>query len=136
MRKDIYGNEVKPVCTSDEVRARFKEYGLTYDDITDGDILTLVILLNREIKVSNKVGETSVNTMKLSEKMDIKHKLNGAIKACFLYMNSHYFTRRECVSFNEDGFIGIAGWADYGNSNPIKRALLKWFEEIKKAKEA
>ena len=135
MRKDIYGNEVKPVCTSDEVRAYFKDCGLTYDDITEGDILTLLILLNREIKVSNKVGETSVNTMRMSEKIDKTCNTNGSIKSCFLYMNSHYFTERECISFNPDGFIGIAGWADFGNSNPIKRAFIKWCDELKKAKE-
>lgn len=124
----------KAVCTNDEARQRFKDYGLTYDDITEADILVLVMMLNKEIKKSNKQGETSVNTMRLSEKIDIKKKSNGNIKTCFLYLNSHYFTRRECISFNQDGYIGFAGWADIGNLNPIKRAFLSWCDYLKDQK--
>jgi len=127
--------DVVPVCTNDECREKFKNLGLTYDDITDGDILALIMLLNREIKKSNKSGETSVNTLRLSEKKIIKHKPNGSITECYLFMNSHYFTRRECISFNKDGFIGIAGWADTGNSNPIRRAFLEWCGILNNQKE-
>lgn len=120
------GRNVVPVCSTEEARQYFKSKGLTYDDITEGDILTLVILLNREIKKSNKSGETSCNTMRLSEKVDMRRKTNGSITSCYLYMNSHYFTRREAISFNTDGFIGFAGWADQGNTNPLLRAFLEW----------
>ena len=122
--------EVTAVCTNDEARDYFKNKGLTYADITEGDILTLTMLLNRHFKQSNKDGETSVNTMSLSKKIDIKKKSNGTIINCFLYMNSHYFTQRECISFNQDGFIGFAGWADIGNLNPIKRAFLEWCDYL------
>ena len=124
-----------PVCSNDEARAYFKDKGLTYGDITDGDILALVMMLNEEIKRSNKTGETSTNTMYLSRKTDIKHRSNGTIISCFLYMNSHYFTRRECISFNKDGFIGFAGWADDPNSNPIRRAFLRWCDALARTKE-
>lgn len=115
-------------------RKKFEEYGLTYDDITDGDILTLVILLNREIKRANKLGETSVN-MRLSDKHIIKHKTNGSIIECYLFVNGSYFTRRECISFNSDGFIGFAGWSGTTNIQPILRAFLEWCEVLKDAKE-
>ena len=119
------------VCTNDEAREYFKECGLTYKDITEGDILLLVLLINRELKKSNKVGETSVNTMSLSKKIDMKKNTNGSISSCFLYLNSHYFTRREAISFNKGGFIGFAGWADDGNLNPLKRAFLAWCDQLK-----
>ena len=122
------------ICSNDYCRAKFKELGLSYDDITDGDILTLVMLLNREIKRSVKSGE-SLKTMYLSDKKVIKHKSNGAITECYLFMNSHYFTQRECISFNKDGWIGFAGWADSGNSNPIRRAFLEWCDILKAQKE-
>ena len=122
-------------CTKDEARQHFEDCGLSYSDITEGDILALVLMLNREIKASNKRGETSVNTMRLSTKIDMKKNTNGSIKSCFLYMNSHYFTRREAISFNADGYIGFAGWADPGNLNPLKRAFWKWCDELKKEKE-
>ena len=125
-------SRAEPICSNEDCRNRFKKYGLTYGDIADGDILALVMLLNREIKKSNREGETSADTMRLSQKMIIKHKSNGTISECYLFMNSHYFTQRECISFNKDGFIGFAGWADDGNLNPIRRAFLEWCEILRK----
>lgn len=125
----------EPVCSNDDCRKRFSDLGLTYSDITEGDILTLIMLLNREIKKSNRAGETSVNTTYLSSKIFIKKKPNGTITEAYLYMNSHYYTQRECISFNRDGWIGFAGWADLGNLNPIKRAFLEWCDILKKQKE-
>lgn len=124
------------VCTTEEARQYFRGKGLSYDDITEGDILYLLMLLNREIKKSNKVGETSVSTMHMSSKIDMKKRTNGTIIKCFLYINSHYFTRREAISFNEDGFVGFAGWADKGNTNPLLRAFLRWCDDLAEAKEA
>lgn len=126
MRKE----DIKAVCTNDEARQYFVDKGLTYDDIKEGDILILAMLLNRHFNIANKEHETSVDTMRLSEKMDIKRKSNGSIISCYLYLNSHYFTRRECISFNTDGFIGFAGWADQGNTNPILRAFLEWCDMV------
>ncbi len=123
--------DIVPVCTNNEARDYFKKCGLTYDDITEGDILTLVILLNQEIKKSNKSGETSMGTLTLSKKMDFVQSPKHTMKKCFLYVNSHYFTQRECISFNADGFIGFCGWADQGNTNPILRAFLAWCDVLK-----
>lgn len=124
------------VCTTKEARQYFRDKGLNYHDITEGDILSLLMLLNREIKKSNKAGETSVSTMHMSSKIGMKKRTNGTIIQCFLYVNSHYFTRREAISFNEDGFIGFAGWADQGNINPLLRAFLRWCDDLAAAKEA
>lgn len=123
------------VCSNDEARQYFADKGLTYDDITEGDILILSMMLEKEIKKSNKAGETSVSTITLSKKIDMKRKTNGHIICCFLYVNSHYFERREAISFNRDGFIGFAGWADQGNTNPILRAFLKWCDYLSDAEE-
>lgn len=123
------------VCTPDEARSYFKEKGLTYGDITEGDILVLTMLLQKELKKSNKAGETSVN-ITMSSKVDMKKKSSGSIICCFLYVNANYFTRREAISFNRDGFIGFAGWADQGNVNPLLRAFLKWCDYLAETKEA
>ncbi|MBR3688936.1 MAG: hypothetical protein IKJ45_02755 [Kiritimatiellae bacterium] len=69
----------EPVCTSNEAREYFKNKGLTYADIRDGDIAALAIMLGQEYKHSNAVGETSVNTEYLSKRIDIKHKPDGSI---------------------------------------------------------
>ena len=124
------------VCTNGEARQYFRDKGLSYHDITEGDILSLLMLLNREIKKSNKAGETSVSTMHMSSKIDMKKRTNGTIIKCFLYINSHYFTQREAISFDEDGFIGFAGWADQRNTNPLLRAFLRWCDDLAAAKDA
>ena len=90
----------------------------------------MVGYLNKEIKKSNKAGETSTNTMYLSKKVVMKKNRGGSIVNCYLYMNSHYFTQREAISFNVDGFIGFAGWADQGNTNPLLRAFLSWCDYL------
>lgn len=123
------------VCSDDEAREYFKGKNLSYDSINEGDILVLVMLLQKEIKKSVKAGETSVSTIHLSSKVDMKKKSNGSIICCYLYVNSHYFTRREAISFNRDGFIGFAGWADQGNINPLLRAFLKWCDYLAEQKE-
>lgn len=106
MAEYIRQTGIAPVCTNNEARTYFSGRGLTYDDITEGDILTLVMLLNKHIKLANKTCETSMGTMYLSRRVDMKRKTNGAIVSCFLYVNSHYFERRECISFNKGGWIG------------------------------
>ena len=40
-------DEFGTVCTNEEARQYFKDKGLTYADITEGDILTLTMLLNK-----------------------------------------------------------------------------------------
>ena len=122
----------EPVCTTNEAREFFKNHGLSYDSIHEGDILILCMILQKELKKSNKAGETSV-TMTLSKRVDMKKKSNGSITECYIYMNAHYFTRRECISFNRDGFIGFAGWADQGNTNPLLRAFLEWCNYLAEA---
>lgn len=124
------------VCTTDEAREYFKSKSLTYDSITEGDILVLSMMIEKELKASNKSGETSVSTITLSKKVDMKKKTNGHIVCCFLYVNSHYFQQREAISFNRDGFIGFAGWADPGNTNPMLRAFLKWCDYLAEGENA
>ena len=122
----------EPVCTTNEAREFFKNRGISYDSIHEGDILILCMMLQKELKKSNKAGETSV-TMTLSKRVDMKKKSNGSITECYIYMNAHYFTRRECISFNRDGFIGFAGWSDQGSTNPILRAFMAWCNYLAEA---
>lgn len=46
-----------------------------------------------------------------------------------------YFDDREAVTFNTDGFIGFAGWADNTNVQPILEGFKEWVREMKAAKE-
>ena len=115
--------------TSDKAREYFTEKGLTYEKISEGDICVLALLLNKHLKQANKKKVTSVN-MRMSEKIKSKYRTNGTIKECYLFMNSHYFNQREAISFNKDGFIGFAGWADSGNKEPVIKAFIEWVDSI------
>lgn len=63
---------ILPGCTNNEARAYFAGKGLTYADVTEGDILTLVMLLNKHIKKANAGCETSMGSMYLSRRIDLK----------------------------------------------------------------
>lgn len=93
--------------TTEEARTYFKEKGFTYKDLTSGDICSLAMLLNKHLKLHNKEGKASICSLRLSDKIRAKYNTNGVLKACYLYVNSHYFTRRECISFHSSGFIGF-----------------------------
>ncbi|MDI6742175.1 MAG: hypothetical protein QMD11_05475 [Smithella sp.] len=115
---------------SETAREHFKNKGLSYNDITEGDICTLVMLLNKHIKQASKDGRMSTNTMRMSQKIKSKFTTTGKLKECYLFMNSHYFTQRECISFNDDGFIGFCGWADDRNTEPVVNAFIEWCDSI------
>ncbi|AMR46884.1 hypothetical protein [Bacillus subtilis] len=114
--------------TSEEARNYFVQKGLSYEDITEGDICALVMLLNKHVKQAVKAHSMSVDTMRMSQKIKSNYKTNGTLKSCYLYINSHYFTQREAISFNPDGFIGFAGWADSGNTQPLIDAFIEWVD--------
>ncbi|MCP9298385.1 hypothetical protein [Bacillus halotolerans] len=114
---------------SEEARDYFIQKGLSYDDITEGDVCVLVILLNKHVKQAVKAHTMSVDTMRMSrQKIKSKYKTNGTLKSCYLYINSHYFTQREAISFNPDNFIGFVGWADSGNTQPLIDAFIEWVD--------
>ncbi|MEK4403479.1 hypothetical protein MKZ26_03410 [Sporosarcina sp. FSL K6-6792] len=115
---------------SDDARNYFAEKGLTYKDVSEGDIGVLFILLNKHVKRANKAGGMSTNTMRMSQKIKSKYNTNGIVKECYFFLNSHYFTQREAISFNSDGFIGFAGWADAGNKSPLMSAFVEWVDAI------
>jgi hypothetical protein len=116
--------------TNDEAREYFKNKGLAYQDITAGDICVLVMMLNKEIKTACKNHEMSVDSMHMSEKIKSKYSTNGTLKECYLFINSHYFKQRECISFNENGFIGFCGWAGGDNPKPIHKAFTEWCDYL------
>ena len=118
----------------DRAREYFKNRNLTYQDITEGDILALLIMLNKKTKVACKNNAMSVSSISISRKIKSKFTTNGRLIECYLFMNSHYFTQRECISFNKDGFIGFCGWADERNTTPIIEAFKEWCDVLYHAK--
>lgn len=111
----------------EKARECFIDKKLTYQNITSEDICVLVMMLNKSIKKACKEIEMS---MRMSEKIKSKYTSSGKLIECYLFINGDYFTRRECISFNTDGFIGFAGWADDENVKPLLDAFAKWCEYL------
>ena len=115
---------------NDEARDYFKSKNLTYDDITEGDICTLVMILNKNIKQACKNHEMSTDSMRMNQKIKGRFSGNGILKECYLFINSHYFAQRECISFNKNGFIGFCGWAGDRNTAPIVKSFIEWVDSL------
>jgi hypothetical protein len=49
-----------------------------------------------------------------------------SLEYCYLYIRSHCFEDRECITFDKNGFIGFAGEMYRKNTAPIIRGFIKW----------
>lgn len=117
-------------CTRAEARTHFDDVGLTYADINQPCIMLLLYRLADELQISNRIGETSVNTMFIEHKFDFRADKKHKMRCCSIYMGSHYFRERSCIDFLEGGEIRFCGWADDGNTNPVLRAFVSWCDEM------
>lgn len=113
-------------------RMYFNQTGLKYSDINEGDILVLCILLQKELKGDKHA--VSVN-MRLSQMIEATYRHCGQLVECSIFVNSHYFKNRECITFNPDGFIGFCGWADEKNAVPIVEAFKRWCDYLVECRE-
>lgn len=114
--------------TRDEARELFASK-LSYEQITMNDIRALEGFLAIEYARHERDGHHV--DMRPSYRKKYQPQINPAedgkgIKSAFLRVSGFYFQGREAISFNEDGFIGIAGWADDTNVQPFLRAFHKW----------
>jgi len=114
------------ITTTENARELFKQKVKTYKNVTEGDILALVMIINKELKKHNKEGKATVCSLSLSKKINMKKKSNGSIENCYLRVNSHYFTAREAISFNNNGFIGFCDELDQSNTQPFLNAFEEW----------
>ena len=114
--------------TRDEARARFSELGIEYGRIYEGDIEVMYMLTNKAVKrfANEPPVKDSITTMHMSKRVKVDKRTNGTIRGAYLFVNSYYFTQREAISFNPNGFIGFAGWASDNNVQPFLEAFMKW----------
>lgn len=125
----------------EEARDLFKEIGLSYSEIRMFDIDKLKGFLMMELEHFQNNGFT----MKLCQlrKKDIVLDENGSLIKCFFrvkgiikssangaFKDIIHFTEREAISFNQDGFIGFAGWADDKNYRPFVDAFVRWVNDF------
>ena len=105
-------------------RAAFSAAGLTYDVLTPESMRRLRSLINERMKASGLI----LGTFRCRQRGVIKDLSSG--RYAELRCRADYFDSREAVSFNTDGFIGFAGWADDRNVQPILDGFKAWVGEL------
>ena len=114
---------------SEECREYFKDCGLSYSTISELDIRTLISIIESEFKQISEYGFEFQKHMNLKVRVPLKKDiktLSSGLSHAYIKCDGSYFSKREAISFNTDGFIGFCCWADYSCSQPILRSFIKW----------
>ncbi len=101
------------IKNNDHARQLIAEKGITSDNVTHDQLLQLHRLIDQEMKNSGSYNG--------------KYGMNPTVNK-YMTCHSDRWNEREAVSFNPDGFIGFAGWADSKNTRPILDAVEKWLD--------
>lgn len=110
--------------TRDLVRKAFADAGLTNDFITQQNLSDLITHINQEMINSGLINDT----YRMRRVRNLRMVFGK--KVAELRCQSRYFENREAVTFNQNGFIGIGGWADDQHLTPIINGFLKWVKTI------
>lgn len=115
--------QLRKTADQDTARALFTEMGLKYSDINTASIYRLRAFIDIEFTAQDTI--CNMHCGKIDEVVNGKDEIVYAQIKC----NGVHFTSREAITFNRDGFIGFAGWADSGNVRPVIEAFLRWLDE-------
>lgn len=88
----------KTILTSELLREKFKNSGLSYKYINSTQVALLINLINEELK------DTTIWLQKPIVEFDLTN--HGGIKFLYLNASSDSFKDREGISFNKDGYRG------------------------------
>lgn len=105
-------------------RQAFADAGLTYAVLTPHTMQRLRTLVNDRMKSSGLI----MGAFRCRQRGIIKQTPWGRFAE--LRCRADYFDNREAISFNTDGFIGFAGWADDTNVQPILEGFKAWVAEL------
>lgn len=117
----------------EEARKYFENLKLSYGDITMLDIYKLIQILNN--KISNAQScMIMINEPKINGKNKNVIFKNDKLVFAEIRVKGTYFDDREAITFNEDGFVGISGWADGYNLTPFVIGFKEWCNYLKSKK--
>jgi hypothetical protein len=111
---------VTTAMTRDEARAMFKGANLDYSALTPGNVQRLRTLINQRMKSSGLIKDS----------FRCRQRAVAREGYAEIRCKSFYFDSREALTFNPDGFIGFAGWADDNNVQPILAGFAEWVKEV------
>ena len=100
------------------IRERLASSGITSDNVTRDQIMILRKILRLKLKESG-IYEGSAKLKKIDRNFK------------YMTIETASWDKREAISFNRDGFIGVAGWADNKNVQPMLLAISEWIDLIR-----
>lgn len=106
--------------TRGDAREAFARSKLSFETMTIEMLRDLRGKLDAHLKAANLID----GTFRMRKICSFRGQ--GANKSASLRCKSRYFEDREAITFNPDGFVGIAGWADDENVAPIIRGFMEW----------
>jgi len=106
--------------TREQARELFAKSGLTYAVLTPANLRKLRSSINERMIASGAL------------KGAFRCRQRAMIREGYaeLRCKASYFDNREAITFNSDGFIGFAGWADAENVQPILHGFVAWIKEM------
>jgi hypothetical protein len=107
-------------------RDAFQAAGLTYDALNASTMRLLRALVNERMEASGCMQ----GSLRCKQRGVVQQTKWG--RYAELKCRAYYFSEREAITFNTDGFIGFAGWADDGNVKPILDGFHAWVSELAK----
>lgn len=103
----------------DHARELISASGITHKNATKDQLKILRSCINKRMSISGLYRNT--------------YRMNRTV-GLYMTCKTDQFDSREAVSFNRDGFIGFAGWADNTNITPILNGIGDWLDEVRKDK--
>lgn len=121
----LYSREIPPRIMAKKLRQKFNEE-FSYSIIEEYHIEYLRFLISR--KLANKFGDTISMSLTPALKKDLKILKTKGLQYTEIKVDGSYFSKREGITFNPNGFIGFAGWADGYNLRPFIEAFSEWMD--------
>lgn len=116
---------------SQDARQAFKDAGLTYQKIKETDIKVLRAMLALEYLKASIKKELETNSLYVEEEFVFRPMTNGSMEFAKIYINSMIFkSKKDLITFYEDGHIKFCEWASEANKAPALRAFIKWTKLI------
>jgi len=110
----------EPIVDRDYARQLFTDSGVAFADLRKRDIQSL----------RNKINSKMVSSQCFRGRFRCHQRPQYFDGGCSIRCRSYYFTQREAVTFNDNGFIGFAGWASNDNVKPIIEGFVEWLNDL------
>lgn len=114
--------------TRTEARGLWATSGLTYVDLTPTAMQSLRNCINAAMATSGLID----GTYRCHQRVTSMRMSDGSPRWVEIRCRSRYFTGRQAVTFEENGFVGFAGWADDSNIQPVLAGFARWLETMQR----